>query len=642
MGEARVKILAENRQDLHQFSKQLREDVQALEYMLEQDWFEKGVVRIGAEQELCLIDRYGKPTLKAMDILADFSPDWLTTELAQFNLEFNLSPQLFTGAALEDMERELRDYFGQLQAVAGKHETDLLLTGILPTIRKYDLVLDNLTPQQRYKALMTALQKMRGSDYELSLTGIDELNLTHDSPLLEACNTSFQVHLQVEPTTFVPMYNIAQALAGPTLASVANSPLLLGRRLWHETRIVLFQQSIDDRRSMNYLRERSPRVTFGTGWLKRSILEIYQEDISRFRPILAAETYQSAFEQIRAGKTPKLKALQVHNGTVYRWNRPCFGINPDGTPHLRIENRILPAGPTLHDEMANTAFWLGAMVGMSQQYPDIREYMSFSDARDNFIKGARTGIDSKFTWIKDQKVSAKDLIIKELIPLAKEGLATHKIAQADIDRYLDTIHERAERHTNGARWMLRTYSHFLQETTREEALTSLTKVLLQQQETQEPIHTWEIPRLGDLKMHSPALIRVEECMTTDFHTVREEDILELVADIMDWRNIRHLPVEDRDGKLVGLVTSRMLMRHFIRKPHSMKPEARLVEDLMRKELITISPTDTLLKAMDLMEENQIGCLPVVNDDRLVGILSEANFLHFSRRLLRSAAKQAAQ
>ncbi|MEL6632827.1 MAG: CBS domain-containing protein [Bacteroidota bacterium] len=639
MGEARVKILSENQQDMQAFVRHLLEDVQALEYMIENDWFETGVVRIGAEQEMCLVDRYGKPALKSVEILEDFHPDWLTTELAQFNLELNLSPQLFTQDALSEMEAELRACFASVQQVAARHDTRIALTGILPTIRKYDLVLDNLTPEQRYFALMTALKNMRGSDYELRLTGIDELNLKHDSPLLEACNTSFQVHLQVEPKTFVPMYNIAQALAGPTMAIAANSPLLMGKRLWHETRIVLFQQSIDDRKSLNYQRERSPRVTFGTDWLKHSILEIYKEDISRFRPILASEDSYSAFDKIREGITPKLKALQVHNGTVYRWNRPCFGINSDGTPHLRIENRVLPAGPTLHDEMANTAFWLGTMVGMSKEYPDITKHMSFADARDNFIKGARTGIDGEFTWINEKKFSARELVLKELLPLAREGLKHHGIAPADIDKYLGTIQERAEHHTNGARWMLKTYTGFLKETNREEALSSLTNAIIHNQETQAPVHTWKIPTLGALKEYAPTKIRVEECMTTDFHTVHREDIIDLVADIMNWRNIRHLPVEDKEGQLVGLVTSRMLMRHFTRHKNGLGKAAQCVEDIMKKDIITICPTETLMKALEIMEAHNIGCLPVVNDGRLVGLLSESNFLQLSRRLLRSAASE---
>ncbi|MEM6631068.1 MAG: CBS domain-containing protein [Bacteroidota bacterium] len=636
MGESKVHILSENREEMQHFVQQLLEDVRALEYMLEHKWFETGITRIGAEQELVLVDPYGKPSTKAMEILGDFHPEWLTTELAKFNLEFNLSPQLFTGNALQLMEKELRDCFQELEAAANQHDTRIALTGILPTLRKYDLDMQNVTPQERYFALMKALRNMRGSDYELRLTGIDELYLKHESPLLEACNTSFQVHLQVEPATFVPLYNIAQALAGPTLAIAANSPILMGKRLWHETRIVLFQQSIDVRRSLNYQREQSPRVTFGTGWLNKSILEIYKEDISRFRPILAADQYESAFEAIRQGKTPKLRALQIHNGTVYRWNRPCFGINPDGTPHLRIENRILPSGPTLHDEMANVAFWLGAMVGMHKHYPDITQHMNFAVARDNFVKGARTGIESKFTWTKDAIISAKDLFLEELIPLAREGLNEYKIQHADIDRYLGTIEERARRQRNGATWMIRTYTNFLDKTDKEEALCTLTNTMIDLQSDHSPIHNWDIPSLGSRKAYNPEKTLVEECMTTDFHTVQKEDILDLVADIMDWRNIRYLPVEDKDGMLVGLISSRLLMRHFSRRSKALKKEAIYVEDIMKKDLITICPTDSLVKAAELMYQHNIGCLPVVNNGRLVGILSESNFLQLIRRFLKSS------
>ena len=575
MGEPKVKILSENREDMQRFVHQLLEDVQALEYMLDNDWFETGVVRIGAEQELVLVDEYGKPAAKAMDILKEFHPEWLTTELAQFNLEFNLSPYVFRGDALQKMEQELEDCFLKLSAAAQKQDTRIALTGILPTLRKYDLDMQNVTPQQRYFALMSALRDMRGSDYELRLTGIDELYLKHESPLLEACNTSFQVHLQVEPKTFVPMYNIAQALAGPTLAIAANSPLLMGKRLWHETRIVLFQQSIDVRRSLNYQREQSPRVTFGTGWLKNSILDIYKEDISRFRPILASESQESAFEAIRKGKTPKLKALNIHNGTVYRWNRPCFGINPDGTPHLRIENRVLPSGPTRHDEMANVAFWLGAMKGLYQNYPDITQQMKFAVATDNFIKGARTGMQSKFTWLGDKVISAKDLFLEELIPLAREGLKLHEIQASDVDKYLDTIEERAKRQANGASWMIQTYTNFLEKTNKEEALCTLTNVLIDHQNTNDPVHTWSIPKLGSRKSYSAEKTLVEEIMTTDFHTVQKEDILDLVADIMDWRGIPYLPVEDKEGMLVGLISSRLLVRHFSRRTQGLKKEANL-------------------------------------------------------------------
>lgn len=633
MGEARVKILSRDKIERQLFVQQLLADVHALEYMLKNDWFETGVVRIGAEQEFCLVDQFGKPTNRAMQILQDFHPKWLTTELAQFNLEFNMSPYLFEGTSLSEMDKELRTNFHQVREVANRHGAEIVLTGILPTIRKFDLTSENVTPQQRYHALMAALTEMRGSDYELKFRGIDELLIKHDSPLLEACNTSFQVHLQVEPDTFVPLYNIAQALAGPTLAMAANSPMLMGKRLWHETRIVLFQQSIDDRHSYDYHREKSPRVTFGTDWLKKSILDIYKEDISRFRPVLGPEEMEDAFAQLNEGKTPKLKALQVHNGTVYRWNRPCFGINPDGRPHIRIENRILPAGPTLTDEMANTAFWLGAMTGMAQLYPDITKFLSFSDVRDNFIKAARTGIDCTLNWINDKKLSASELVLKELLPIAREGLEARHIQKEDIDKYLGIIQARAEKHSNGARWILKTFSKFNDETTREQALSAMTAAMIERQKTDKPVHEWDIPRLEDIPSSTLGHQLVEECMTTDFCTVQQGDLLELVADMMDWRNVRHMPVEDKDGHLVGLVTSRLLMRHFLRRAKSFGTQAEFVDDIMISHPLTITPRETLLEAMRIMTQHNIGCLPVVAQGKLVGMLSEANFVRMTRRLL---------
>ena len=355
MGEESVRLASStSKAEMQNFVKRLLQDVQAFEYMLEHQWFEDDIIRIGAEQEMCLMNKYYKPACTAMNILEEFHPEWLTTELAQFNLEINLSPQVFDGAAFERMETELRERLAAVASVAAKHNTRILLTGIMPSLRKFDLHIDKLTPKERYFALMEALKAMRGSDYELHIAGIDELIIRHDSPLLEACNTSFQVHLQVKPNDFVKMYNIAQAVAGPTLAICANSPLLFGKRLWHESRIALFQQSIDNRKSRDHLRDQSPRVTFGRDWLDKSILEIFKEDITRFRIILGSDIEENSLETISRELAPKLKALQVHNGTVYRWNRPCYGISPNGKPHIRIENRVLGAGPTVIDEIANS------------------------------------------------------------------------------------------------------------------------------------------------------------------------------------------------------------------------------------------------------------------------------------------------
>ena len=460
MGEQKVSIL-KDKNEMHRFMRHLLKDVQALKYMLENDWFEKGVTRIGAEQEMVLVDdKTYKPAPVAMEALAKMTAyPWVETELAKFNLETNLKPRVFEGKCLSEMEKENRHNLKKIKETLKTLNADILLTGILPTLRKFDLELHNLTPMKRYEALMKAItDQLIGNSYELRLMGIDEILVKHDSPLLEACNTSFQLHLQVAPKDFVKMYNIAQALAAPIMAIGANSPLVFGKRLWHETRIALFQQSVDTRTTHKHMRERSSRVTFGNGWLQKSVLEIYQEDITRFRVLIAGDIEEDSLEMIQKGETPKLRALQVHNSTVYRWNRPCFGISPNGKPHLRIENRVLPAGPTVIDEFANAAFWLGCMEGMAAEIADIRTVMSWEDARDNFGKAAQFGIDSKFTLFKDEKITACDLVLKHLLPLARKGLKAKKVATEDINRYLSIIEERAKNHMNGARWTCLLYT----------------------------------------------------------------------------------------------------------------------------------------------------------------------------------------
>lgn len=634
MGEERVKLASSQGMDeMRNFVRQLLNDVEALEYMLENNWFEDDVKCIGAEQEMCLINKHYKPAYKAMDILADFSPDWLTTELAKFNLELNLKPQRFEGEALSLMEAELRSHLKQVSEVAAKHDTRILLTGILPSLRKFDLSMNQLTPKERYHALMTALKSLRGTDYELRLNGIDELNILHDSPLLEACNTSFQVHLQVAPQNFVKMYNIAQALTGPTLSMCTNSPILFGKRLWHETRIALFAQSIDNRRSKDHLRHRSARVNFGNNWLDKSILEIYKEDILRFRILLGADIERNSLEAIEAGKAPKLQALQVHNGTVYRWNRPCYGISPNGKPHLRIENRVLGAGPTVLDEMANTAFWLGTMEGMADQIDDIRKYMSFDDARDNFMKGARSGMDCKFTWMNNQKISARDLTKEILLPMARHGLEKYKINSEDIDRYLGIIEERASRHMNGSRWILQTYTKFQKETHVDEGLTSLTAAIYHHQTQSKPAHEWPIPELNQFHQYDPSRLLVEEFMTTDIFTLRKGDLLEFASALMEWADIPSMPVENQDGELVGLLSSKQILRHFSQKGKSLKDTT--VGDLMTTEPQTATPQMRIVEVIKLMKEHSIKTLPVVKGKELIGVISEHNFVNMSKRLIQT-------
>jgi len=632
MGEERVKLASsQGKGEMRNFVRQLLNDVEALEYMLENNWFEDDVKCIGAEQEMCLINKHYKPAYKAMDILEDFSPEWLTTELAKFNLELNLNPQVFEGNALSKMEAELRDCLNQVDKAASKHDTRILLTGILPSLRKFDLSMDQLTPKPRYHALMTALKTLRGSDYELRLDGIDELNLLHDSPLLEACNTSFQVHLQVAPQDFVKMYNIAQAITGPTLAMCTNSPVLFGKRLWHETRIALFAQSIDNRKSKDHLRHRSARVNFGNKWLDKSILEIYKEDILRYRILLGAEIEKNSLEAIEAGIAPKLQALQVHNGTVYRWNRPCYGISPNGKPHLRIENRVLAAGPTVLDEMASTAFWLGTMEGMAAEFDDIRKHMSFDDARDNFMKGARSGMDCKFTWMNDQKISARDLTQEILLPIARKGLEKQNIDSADIDLYLGVIEERAKRHMNGSRWILQAYTKFQKETHIDESLTSLTAAIYNNQKQSKPAHEWPLPELNEFHQYDPSQLLVEEFMTTDIFTLQKDDLLEFASSLMDWGDIASMPVEDSKGHLVGLITSTQILKFFAQKGKINTDMT--VGDIMDHNPHTVTQQMKIVAVIKLMKEHNLKILPVVKGEELIGVISEQNFVNMSKRFI---------
>ncbi len=637
MGEQKVSLLSDKKQ-MHKFVRNLLRDVEALEYMLDNDWFESDIVRIGAEQEMCLVDKETlQPACLAMEALSKMEDlPWVETELAKFNLETGATPLEFKGKCLSKMEKEIRTQLDTIQERIEELDAKIVLTGILPTLQKYHMGMHNLTPKKRYFALMEAInaQLVKKSTYEVRIQGVDELLVQHDSPMIEACNTSFQVHLQVSPENFKDYYNISQALAAPIMAISANSPLVFGKRLWHESRIALFQQSLDTRTTHDHLRERSPRVSFGNDWLQKSILEIYKEDIARFRVLISGDVEEDSFKMIERGEVPKLRALQVHNSTVYRWNRPCYGISDNGKPHLRIENRVLASGPTVQDEMANAAFWLGAMIGMADKYGDITKHMSFADARDNFGKAAKYGIDTKFTWLKDKKITAVDLVIKKLIPIASAGLKKMKVNDNDIKRYMKIIRKRAENHMNGARWMLRAYTHLKEDTTDNEALTTLTSALIKNQQSGKPVHEWKMPKLSMLKKYRPSKLRVEDFMERDLFTVEPDDIIELVSDMMDWRRIRYTPVENDKGEFVGLISSRLLLRYFTNQYKGRKAEGLLVKDIMIKDPISISPDTTVSKALKIMKKNKIGSLPVVKDNELMGIITESQFLKVTGRLMR--------
>lgn len=643
MGELNVRLAA-NTKEKQLFVKQLLQDVKALERMIDEDWFETEDMHIGAEQELCLVDSHCKPAPVNLEVIEAIGDELVTSELARFNLEYNLDPVPFRGDAFSRMEGQVQGLYNKVRAEAERQGVEPVLVGILPTIRKFDVSLENLTPLDRYRALMDALNAMRADDLELKIRGIDELRVKHDSPLLEGCNTGFQVHLQVRPDEFAELYNIAQLLLGPVLAVSAFSPMLFGKRLWFETRVALFQQSIDTRTTSDYLRTQSPRVLFGHHWLKDTILEIYREDIARHRVLLSTDLDEDVFRKMKEGVTPKLRALSIHNGTVYRWNRPCYGVSPSGKPHLRIENRILPAGPTIPDEMASAALWLGLMRGVHKAYGNPAKHMAFEEVGHNFLAASRTGINSKLSWFGAQQIGVSELVQKELVPLAREGLTGQGIDKADIDRYMDLILARVEKHQTGAQWMLNSFTNMARERrSQEDILRNITASMIKHQQANLPVHEWPLAAEDESRAWEPDGLLVEEMMTTDLFTVQKEDILALVAEMMDWNRIRYLPVENDNGELIGLVTSRILLRYFSRKHLENDRRKPLnVESVMISNPVTANPEDRAQDVLETMMERQIGCVPVVKDRKLVGIVTQADFVSITSTLIKRYARRKQQ
>ncbi len=637
MGENRISKAVDQEQ-LRAFMKSLLADVQALETMLDQGMLEADKRRIGAEQEMFLVDAHGRPACKAGPILQRLKGHNYTTELAQFNLEANLSPQVYGGDCLRRMENELISMVNRAKEAAAAENCQVVMLGILPSLRKSDLSIANMTQNERYLQLNEVMTGLRGGRFNLALKGVDELETTHDNVMLEACNTSFQVHFQVSPGEFARLYNLAQLITAPVLATAVNSPLLLGQRLWKETRVALFQQSVDSRSDSHQARGGRPRVSFGDDWVKDSVLEIFKEDVARFRTIIAADTGEDALDVLAKGGVPTLPALRLHNGTVYRWNRPCYGIS-DGKPHLRIENRVLPAGPSLIDEMATSAFFFGLMSGMGEEVEDIARRMSFDDARGNFVAAARHGLKAELSWLDGEELSVAELILDRLLPLAHAGLEKANIDEADRSRYLGVLEERVKVKRTGAKWVLRSLAAMGNQGTKDERMRTLTSATMARQQTGEPVHLWELASLAESGGWRQSYMRVNQYMTTDLFTVSPEDIVDLAASLMDWRHIRHVPVEDHEGRLVGLVSHRSLLRLLGKGLGNPESKNVAVKDIMKKEVISVGPETTTLEVIELMRNEKVSCLPVVENEKLVGIITEHDLITVSSLLFEQHLKE---
>ena len=637
MGDKKVSTKIDNSQMRH-FTKAVLNDLQAIEQMLAGDLFEKDVLRIGSEQEMFIVDSAMCAAPLALDIIEAAGDKRLTTELGLFNLEANGSTYEFEGKCLSAMEKELLEVVEIASQTAKKFDADVVLTGILPTLQMSDFVKENLTPQPRYEEMNRVLTELHGENRLIQIRGLDEIQLHVENVFVEFSNTSFQLHLQVGIGDFVRSYNWAQAVAAPVLACAVNSPLLIGHRLWHETRIALFQHATDARSPIFQERNNPPRVNFGDDWMSEQMIDYFQEDVVRYRFILTRQTQEDSLEKLERGEIPDLTAWQMHNGTIWRWNRPCYGVL-NGKPSLRIEARFLPSGPTILDEMANSAFFLGLMIALPQEFGDVAKRISFDEVKNNFFNVARFGLQTQISWLDGKSLRAKRLILEDLLPLARKGLEIVKVDSQDIEKYLGIIEKRVAAEKTGAGWMLASLAEMDETAKLNVRLRTLTAQIKTNQEKNQPVHTWELAKIENSESDWIDNFRtVEHFMTKQLFTVRPEDVIDLAASLMTWKHIQHVPVEDDQGNLAGILSHRDLLE-IVATDKTKQTGEIVVRDIMKTDLVTIAPETPTLEALNLMRDKNIGSLPIVKEGKLVGLITAHDFLTVSAKLLEERLKE---
>lgn len=612
MGNMNVKKL-KKKKDRANYVHHLLNDIEALDLMIQKGMIEAGPIRIGAEQEFCLVKPNFMPSNNALEILEDIDDAHFTTEIGNYNLEANLDPIELKGDCFSKLHNQLKTLLKKAEDVAAKKDTKVVLAGILPSIGLDNIGENQMTPLKRYKVLNDAIKDFRNEAFNIQIQGVDELKLLFNSVMLEGCNTSFQMHLQVNPNTFIDTYNWAQTIAGPVLSACTNSPLLFGKELWSETRIALFTQSIDTRTNSFLLNENQSRVSFGRNWYTGSVTDIFKDNVSRFRSFLTSDYIKNSVDLIENEQIPKLLALQLHNGTVYPWNRVCYGVG-NKKPHLRIENRYIPAGPTVADEIANMVFWVGVMMGKPKKYNNIHERWDFKDVKTNFFNAARYGMAAQIYW-DGKYVSCMDLILDELLPMAYKGLYKFGIAPKDAEHYLAIIKNRATA-LNGSEWTARSYRHLLKSHERFEAMQILTSKLYEKQKTDYPVSTWRILQETTELPDAESKI-VKHIMRTDIFSVYKTDSIELVLNIMQWKNIHHMPVITNTKELIGVLSWKDIKDFKGVKASAIHP----VGSVMSKDVITIDDQTTIPKAKALMEANNIHFLPITKENKLIGLIT---------------------
>jgi len=456
-----------------------RERVEAETRIFETWWrggqFDRSAYTGGFELEAWLVDREQRPLPENEACLQRIASPLVVPELSRFNVEVNGTPQRLAGRALRVLEEELTATWQRCldgaQALGGA----LAMIGILPTVRKSDLTLRNISPLNRYHALNEqVLERRGGRPIRLEIAGRERLALSHEDVMLEAAATSFQVHLQAPANELMRCYNASLILAAPLVALSANSPYLFGHDLWDETRIPLFEQAVDTGDAVD---PGERRVTFGSAYLESGPREYFAENLERYAALLPAQ-FDSAPEEFCH--------LSLHNGTIWRWNRLLVGFSGSGVPHVRIEHRVMPAGPTIIDMMANAAVYFGAVRALASRRVAPEVELSFETARSNFYAAARDGLAARLTWLDGRKADAAELLGAEILPLARQGLTLYRVDPEDVDRYLALAQARVLTGRNGTAWQRAFMAAYGRD------FSCLTAAYLQHQMSGRPVHEWPI------------------------------------------------------------------------------------------------------------------------------------------------------
>jgi hypothetical protein len=414
-----------------------------------------------------------------------------------FNLEVNIAPHRLGERVFDRLAEELRTSLAYADRKAGELDAGIVMIGILPTLDRDDLVSSNLSAVDRYTLLNDQIVAARGEDFKLDIDGVERLVCTSRSIAPEAACTSVQLHLQVTPERFADVWNAAQAVSAAQIAVGANAPFLFGHELWRESRPPLFQQSTDTRPPELQAQGVRPRTWFGERWIS-SAYDLFEENLRYYPALLPICDEEEPLRVLDEGGAPKLSELVLHNGTIYRWNRPVYEV-VDDVPHLRVENRVLPAGPTVIDVVANAAFYYGLVRALAEEPRPVWTKLPFEAAADNFEAACRYGIDARLRWPRRGRlggvaeVDAVTLVREELLPLARAGLDAWGVEPADRDLYLGVIEERCRRRTNGAKWQAETFHHALEKgLSRDAALAATTRRYRELMLKGEPVHGWPV------------------------------------------------------------------------------------------------------------------------------------------------------